>query len=159
MKIEEVHYQTFKSGSKTYFNSSRFFPADVRRDVFYLYAFVRKADNFVDEVPQDPDGFYRFCDSYRRALEQTDGSTGDPIIDRFVELHWRRGFDPAWTEAFLGSMEKDLFKKEYNSLQETLDYIYGSAEVIGLYMSRIMQLPPVADYPARMLGRAMQYIN
>src|SRR6056297_1741820 len=106
MKIEEVHYQTFKSGSKTYFNSSRFFPADVRRDVFYLYAFVRKADNFVDEVPQDPDGFYRFCDSYRRSLEQTEhtkqaaqagrtaqtdssvsGPSGDPIIDRFVELH------------------------------------------------------------------------
>ena len=163
MKIEEVHYQTFKSGSKTYFNSSRFFPADVRRDVFYLYAFVRKADNFVDEVPQDPDGFYRFCDSYRRALEQTDssasGPSGDPIIDRFVELHWRRGFDPAWTEAFLGSMEKDLFKKEYNSLQETLDYIYGSAEVIGLYMSKILELPPEAQHAARMLGRAMQYIN
>src|SRR6056297_2340672 len=103
MKIEQVHYQTFKSGSKTYFNSSRFFPADVRRDVFYLYAFVRKADNFVDELPQDHDGFYRFCDSYRRALEQTEqtkqsgqtgssasGPSGDPIIDRFVELHRRR---------------------------------------------------------------------
>jgi len=181
MKIEEVHYQTFKSGSKTYFNSSRFFPADVRRDVFYLYAFVRKADNFVDDQPQDPDGFYRFCDSYRRALERAaqtkqaaqpeqtkqaaqpasprQGPSGDPIIDRFVELHRRRGFDPAWTEAFLGSMEKDLFKKEYNSLQETLEYIYGSAEVIGLYMSKILRLPPEAQHAARMLGRAMQYIN
>ncbi|MDZ7793133.1 MAG: phytoene/squalene synthase family protein [Spirochaetia bacterium] len=178
MKIEEVHYQTFKSGSKTYFNSSRFFPAEVRRDVFYLYAFVRRADNFVDELPQDHDGFYRFCDSYRRALAQTEapasapepvqaeqsggpsgGPTGDPIIDRFVELHRRRGFDPAWTEAFLGSMEKDLFKKEYNSLQESLEYIYGSAEVIGLYMSKILQLPPEAQHAARMLGRAMQYIN
>lgn len=162
MQIEDVHYDTFKSGSKTYFNSSRFFPPEVRRDVFYLYGFVRRADNFVDDIPQDPDGFYRFRDAYHSALGGAEGfgsASGDPIIDRFVELHRRKGFDPAWTEAFLKSMERDLFKKEYNSLEETLDYIYGSAEVIGLFMARIMQLPPEADYPARMLGRAMQYIN
>ncbi len=160
MNVEEVHYQTFKTGSKTYFNSSRFFPQEVRRDVFYLYGFVRKADDFVDDIPQDPDGFYRFCDTYRNVLARGDGQpSGDPIIDRFVELHRRKGFDPAWTEAFLGSMEKDLFKKEYNSLEETLEYIYGSAEVIGLFMSRIMSLPTEAQHAARMLGRAMQYIN
>ncbi len=157
MQIEKVHYQTFKSGSKTYFNSSRFFPRELRRDVFYLYGFVRRADDFVDDIPQDPDGFYRFCEAYRSALGGA--VSGDPIIDRFVELGRRKGFDPAWTEAFLSSMEKDLFKKEYNSLEETLEYIYGSAEVIGLYMARIMDLPEEAHYPARMLGRAMQYIN
>src|SRR6056297_1923333 len=122
MQIEESHYNTFKTGSKTYFNSSRFFPAELRRDVFYLYGFVRKADNFVDDVPQDPDGFYRFRDAYHRALGNagTDGKlSGDPIIDRFVELQHRKGFDPAWTEAFLKSMEQDLFKREYNTLDET----------------------------------------
>ena len=160
MQIEDVHYQTFKSGSKTYFNSSRFFPPEVRRDVFYLYGFVRKADNFVDDIPQDPDGFYRFRDAYHRALnESASAGAGDPIIDRFVELHRRKGFDPAWTEAFLTSMEKDLFKQEYNSLEETLEYIYGSAEVIGLFMAGIMELPEESHEPARMLGRAMQYIN
>lgn len=160
MQIEEVHYRTFKSGSKTYFNSSRFFPPEVRRDVFYLYGFVRKADNFVDEIPQDPDGFYRFRDAYHRALGgAASAGAGDPIIDRFVELHRRKGFDPAWTEAFLKSMEQDLFKQEYNTLEETLEYIYGSAEVIGLFMARIMDLPEESHHAARMLGRAMQYIN
>jgi phytoene synthase len=181
MQIEQVHYDTFKSGSKTYFNSSRFFPEEIRRDVFYLYGFVRKADDFVDAVPQDGDGFYRFVAQYRRALENSSDAAGgtmacggpeaagrtvtsgnpggDPIIDRFVELSRRRNFDPAWTDAFLRSMELDLFKREYNRLEETLEYIYGSAEVIGLFMSRIMGLPPEAHYSARMLGRAMQYIN
>lgn len=158
MQIEQIHYDTFKSGSKTYFNSSRFFPKELRRDVFYLYGFVRKADNFVDEIPQDQDGFYRFCAAYRQAL--SDGAaSGDPIIDRFVELSRRKGFDPAWSEAFLHSMEMDLFKKEYQSLNETLEYIYGSAEVIGLFMASIMGLPEESFYSARMLGRAMQYIN
>ena len=57
-----VHYETFRNGSTTYFNSSRFFPETVRRDVFALYGFVRVADNFVDSVPQDADGFYEFVD-------------------------------------------------------------------------------------------------
>jgi len=157
MHIDQVHYDTFKTGSKTYFNSSRFFPKGVRKEVFYLYGFVRKADDFVDAVPQDQDGFYRFRETYRQALEGS--PSGDPIIDRFVELSRRKGFDPAWTEAFLRSMELDLFKREYNRIEETLEYIYGSAEVIGLFMASLMGLPKESYHAARMLGRAMQYIN
>ena len=81
------------------------------------------------------------------------------VIADFVELCRRRTFDPAWTEAFLAAMEADLSKRIYNSEAETLSYVYGSAEVIGLYMARILDLPPEADHAACMLGRAMQYIN
>lgn len=157
MKAHAIHKSTFKAGSKTYFNSSLFFPPRVRNEVFILYGFVRWADDYVDSVPQDADGFYAFCDRYRRALAGT--PAGDTIIDSFVELSRLREFDPAWGEAFLKSMEMDLHKREYDSLDETLEYIYGSAEVIGLYMARIMELPPEADEPACMLGRSMQYIN
>lgn len=157
MKKDSVHSRIFKRGSKTYYTSSLFFPPDKRDDVFRLYGFVRTADDFVDEIPQDGRGFYRFRDAYRQALEGK--SAGDPVIDSFVELSRRKGFDPAWTEAFLRSMELDLEKKEYDTLEETLEYIYGSAEVIGLFMARVMDLPEESLYNARMLGRAMQYIN
>jgi phytoene synthase len=157
MTLDQVHYQTFKSGSKTYFNSSLFFPRRVREEVFALYGFVRVADNFVDQVPQDPDGFYRFRETYERALGGQ--ASGDPIIDAFVELAGRKSFDPSWTTAFLHSMELDLKKHNYDTLEETLEYIYGSAEVIGLYMARILELAPEADRPAERLGRSMQYIN
>jgi len=157
MSLDQIHRRTFKQGSRTYFNSSIFFPRSVRRDVFALYGFVRVADNFVDSVPQDSDGFYGFKDAYQKALKQ--GPIGDPIIDAFVELGGRKKFDPAWTEAFLHSMELDLSKKEYNRLEETLEYIYGSAEVIGLYMARVMDLAPESLPHAERLGRSMQYIN
>ncbi|MFO7848982.1 MAG: phytoene/squalene synthase family protein [Spirochaetia bacterium] len=157
MKKADPHYQAFKQGSTTYFNSSIFFPPEVRRDVFYLYGFVRIADNFVDAVPQDADGFYGFMDSYLKAREGR--PSGDPIIDRFVELEERKHFNPAWTGAFLSSMEADLTKSEYNTLEETLGYIYGSAEVIGFFMSRILGLPEEALEAAALQGRAMQYIN
>jgi phytoene synthase len=157
MSVQPVHYQTFKAGSKTYFNSSLFFPRAAREDVFALYGFVRVADNFVDSVPQDPAGFHRFREAYEQALAGR--PSGDPIIDAFVELAGRKGFDPKWTGAFLHSMEMDLTKRDYDRLEETLEYIYGSAEVIGLYMARLLDLDPEAHPYAELLGRSMQYIN
>jgi phytoene synthase len=157
VSLDAVLYETFKSGSQTYFTSSLFFPRRVREDVFALYGFVRVADNFVDRVPQDGEGFRRFRDRYERALEGT--PAGDPIIDAFVDLSGRKGFDPAWTRAFLHSMELDLAKKNYDTLEETLEYIYGSAEVIGLFMASILDLPAQSHRHAALLGRSMQYIN
>ncbi len=157
MGAEHTHDRVFRSGSKTYYNSSLFFPKHVRSDVFALYGFVRVADNFVDSTPQDASGFHAFRDAYRQAL---DGQPAhDEIIDPFVELSRRCGFAPEWTEAFLDSMEMDLSKTIYRRLEETLEYIYGSAEVIGLYMARILELPAMAFDAAMMQGRAMQFIN
>lgn len=153
----DVQTQVFKAGSTTYFNSSLFFPPAMRAEVFALYGFVRVADNLVDAVPQDAAGFARFGARYRAAL--AGAPAGDPIIDDFVALSARRGFDPAWTDAFLASMAADLVKKRYRTEAETLDYIYGSAEVIGLFMARVMRLPEESFPAARMLGRAMQFIN
>ena len=53
----------------------------------------------------------------------------------------------------------DIKKKEYNSLEETLEYIYGSAEVIGFFMAKIIGLSDESLYYAGRLGRSMQYIN
>jgi phytoene synthase len=53
----------------------------------------------------------------------------------------------------------DLTKKEYQNIDDAMAYMYGSAEVIGLMMARIMGLSDDASGYARLLGRAMQYIN
>lgn len=157
MNTHAVHYETFRDGSKTYFNSTRFFSEPIRTDVFLLYGFVRVADNYVDRIPQDAEGFESFVARYHAALAGT--PAGDPIIDGFVELSQRHSFDPAWTQAFLASMRMDLTKSVHATLPESLEYIYGSAEVIGLFMARIMGLDDGASHAAMMLGRAMQYIN
>lgn len=157
-KADKVHSGIFRRGSRTYFNSTRFFPARARMDVSALYAFVRTADDFVDTVPQNAAGFEAFRRAY---LGRRSGGSGpaDPVIDGFIELSGRRSFDPAWVDSFLDSMAQDLIKRDYENLGETLGYVYGSAEVIGLMMARIMDLDEKAFSPARLLGRAMQYIN
>jgi phytoene synthase len=152
-----VQRSVFKAGSRTYFTSSLVFPKPVLREVEILYGFVRVADDYVDAVPQDAAGFKAFAAAYRAALAGTPAR--DPVIDEYVDLGRRRGFDPAWTEAFLGAMEADLRHRFYQNEAELLGYIYGSAEVVGLFMARILGLPPEADASARLLGRAMQLIN
>jgi phytoene synthase len=155
--INPTIYRIFRNGSTTYFTSTLFFPPGIREDVFVLYSFVRTADDLVDSVPQQAEAFGSFVDTYRQAAAGE--PTGDTVIDSFVDLSRRADFDPAWTDAFLSSMEMDLSVRSYRTLDELSRYLYGSAEVIGLFMARILRLPPEAMHSARLLGRAMQYIN
>jgi len=155
--INKTFYSIFQQGSRTYFYSSLFFPTRVKKDVFELYGFVRKADNFVDSIPQDKNGFKRFKKNYYKAVngEKTD----DIVIDSFVNLQREKGFEQIWIDSFLESMEMDLYHKNCLTIDDTLRYIYGSAEVIGLMMSKILKLKTESNPYAQYLGRAMQYIN
>ncbi|MCS7143130.1 MAG: phytoene/squalene synthase family protein [Aigarchaeota archaeon] len=155
--VDPVIYRIFKQGSMTYFNSALFFPPEVRTNVFKLYAFLRKADDFVDRVPPDVKGFYEFRREYEKA--ESSGETKDVVIKNFLDLSRERNFDTRWVMAFLDAMEMDLYKKTYSTLDELLHYMYGSAEVVGLFMARILGLSEESFIYARHQGRAMQYIN
>ncbi|NIQ06470.1 MAG: phytoene/squalene synthase family protein [Candidatus Korarchaeota archaeon] len=150
-------YSIFKQGSTTYFYSSIFFPKEVKDDVFTLYSFVRIPDNFVDSVPQQPEKFYEFKELYDIALEGK--KTRNVVIDSFIELQERKEFEQKWIDAFFHSMEMDLTIDSYETIEDLKTYLYGSAEVIGLMMAKVMDLPRRSYQYARYLGRAMQYIN
>ncbi|MFW3146095.1 MAG: phytoene/squalene synthase family protein [Thermoplasmatota archaeon] len=155
--VENRIYTIFKKGSKTYFYNSLFFPRETREDVFILYSFVRVADNFVDSIPQRKDDF---CNFYQSFCQAWDGKpSGDHVLDSFIEMAKRKNFEKEWIEAFLHSMELDLVKSHYETLEEVEEYIYGSAEVIGLMMCRILGVNDEFHPNARALGKAMQYIN
>ncbi len=155
--VDKKIYQIFKQGSKTFFTSSLFFPAEVRDDIFKFYAFVRVADDMVDVVPPRLEAFLDFKQKYARALSGT--SANDIIIDSFVEVMRRREIPASWIESFLAAMTADISKKNYNTLEELCTYIYGSAEVIGLVMTKLLGLPTESHQAAQLLGRGFQYIN
>ena len=155
--VDKTLYSIFKGGSKTYFYSTIFFPERAKEDVFKLYSFVRKADDLVDSIPQQSEEFFEFKDKYHEAMKGT--ITGDVVIDSFVEVSNRKNFEPKWTDAFLNSMEMDITKSTYKNLDELMIYLYGSSEVIGLFMARILDLHEYSFTAARHLGRAMQFIN
>ncbi len=158
VKDIELMKDIFKKGGKTYYYSSMFFPKNIRKDVSILYSFVRKADDYVDAIPQQKEQFYEFKETYEEALS-TGERSGDQVIDAFVDLIERQRFKKVWVNAFLHSMELDIIKSEYETIDELKEYLYGSAEVIGLMMAKILDLPEKSHRPARHLGRAMQYAN
>lgn len=157
MLIDKTIFTIFRQGSTTYFYSSLFFPTKIRKNVFILYAFVRQADNYVDQIPQNKKGFYHFKNQFNQAWNGKE--TGNIVIDSFVVLAKEKHFEKKWIDAFLDSMEMDLTKRIYQTMDETLQYIYGSAEVIGLFMARILGLVDRSFESAKYLGRSMQYIN
>lgn len=147
----------FSENSTSYYYSSLVFPKNIREDVFKLYAYVRTADDLVDDKPQDAEALEEMR---KKTFENWEaGESGDKVVDLFLEVARENNFEKEWIEAFLDSMEMDLEKNEYETLDETLDYIRGSAEVIGLMMCAILDLDEEAYGSAEKLGRAMQYCN
>ncbi len=155
--MDKLSYKIFKNGSVTFFTASLFFPKKIQEDVFDLYAFVRVFDDFIDSVPQQTAEYYNLKSEYYKAVKG--GVVDNSIVMRFVELQNQRQFEQPWIDAFFKSMEQDITKHDYNELSETLDYIYGSAEVIGLMMAKIMKLAPESYPYAKALGKAFQYMN
>lgn len=147
----------FRKGSCTYFYSSVFFPKATKADVTTLYALVRTVDDFADVMPQQPSKVVQYEHDYERAWHGY--PVDNEIVMRFVELAKRKNFEYAWGIAFFESMRMDISRRQYKTLDDTLSYMYGSAEVIGLMMARVLDLPKEAEHAARLLGRAMQYIN
>ena len=149
--------EIFRKGSTTYYYSTKLFPANVRKEVTQLYNFVRIADNYVDSVPQDTEGFLDFKNEYYEVLSGKESN--NKVITEFVRLSQKKQFENEWVDAFLHSMEMDTYKSNYENLDELNTYLYGSAEVIGLMMNKVMNINKNANDSARYLGKAMQFIN
>lgn len=155
--MPKTFFSIFRQGSRTYFYSSLFFPKHVRHDVFVLYSFVRVADNYVDSIPQQAKKFHTFRKEYQQAIKGKESQ--NHIIQAFVELQHRKKIPQQWITAFLDAMEQDLHVSTYSHLHKTEHYMYGSAEVIGLMMAKILDLP-ASSYPyAQLLGKSMQFVN
>ena len=150
-------YSILKKSSKTFFYSSKFLPKEISDEVAVLYAFLRTVDNFVDEIPSKSEEYNRFKSEYYRAVES--GYSQVEIINEFIKLKKKKNFEDIWIEALFESMEMDLNGKDYFTVEDTVHYIHGVAEVVGYMMCRILNLPQEAYYAAQMLGRAVQYGN
>lgn len=140
-------------------------PPEARRDIASVYAYVRLADEIVDAPRQTPDDSVRIqatLAGFERDLAnaRADGYSTNPILHAYQEAAHRLQIPSEWDDAFLRSMRSDV--GEPLNLD---DYIYGSAEVIGLMCVHcFIGGPPARDLDAiyrgaRGLGRAFQVIN
>ena len=134
-----------------------------RPAIYAVYGFVRFADEIVDTFhDQDKESLLKqFTKDTYDAIER--GFSTNPILHSFQWAVNTYKIEREHIEAFLYSMELDLYKDRYNR-EEYHRYIYGSAEVIGLMCLRVFYHGDDEGYqklihPARKLGEAFQKVN
>ena len=131
--------------------------------VYAIYGFVRCADEIVDTFHAH-EKRKLLADFKKQTFEAIDsGISLNPVLHAFQSVVNEYGIDRAYVEAFLKSMEMDLEELSYDrSLYE--EYIYGSAEVVGLMCLRVFcdgnnEQFEQLKAPARSLGAAFQKVN
>ena len=139
------------------------FDPSIRAPIYAIYGFVRFADEIVDTFHDFPQAtlFYKFKEDTWHAIDE--GISLNPVLNAFQEVVNAYNIDKALITAFLDSMEMDLTRQAYDD--DGYDqYIYGSAEVVGLMCLYVFcngnpdQYAKLKD-SARSLGAAFQKIN
>jgi len=159
-RCRELH----KRHGRTYYLATRLLPGWKRRHVHALYGFTRYADEIVDRTEA-----LLSAERAARLTEWSDrfvaGLRGEPVDDPLLPavLHTIVIFELNVDDfaSFLRSMAMDLTVTSYPAYDDLLDYMGGSAAVIGTMMLPILgsRDPAAAREPARQLGLAFQLTN
>jgi len=136
-----------------------------KRDAIYsVYGFVRFADEIVDTFHEFDKKYLldKFESDYYDAVKH--GISLNPILNSFQISVKKYKIPDEHIQAFLNSMKCDLEKKEYKSKTEADEYIYGSADVVGLMCLKIFcngdqKLYDELKHSAMKLGSAFQKVN
>ncbi|CAN5673547.1 phytoene/squalene synthase family protein [soil metagenome] len=148
----------------TYYWSTKALPRVKRHHVWALYAFCRYADDLVDDLgstaPTDvrAKALAGFGERFFADLET--GDSDDDVLKAVVHTVAAFRIDPDCFRRFLRSMTMDLTVASYETWDDLLVYMDGSAAVIGEMMLPILEpTSPVATRHAQDLGNAFQLTN
>lgn len=149
---------------KTYYLATLLLPKAKRPFVHALYGFARYADEIVDDlgstltIEEKAELLKNWGDGVLADLAT--GQSRDAIGMALADTVRRFSIPIEYFEAFLHSMTMDLTVSEYQSYDDLMEYVYGSASVIGLQMVPILgPLSPDAYPLAEKLGTAFQLAN
>ncbi len=149
---------------KTYFLATLLLPKAKRPFVHALYGFARYADEIVDDlaselsIEEKAQALSTWGDGVLADLKK--GTSDDHVGQALIDTVKRFDIPHEHFEAFLHSMTMDLTVQEYETYEDLLEYVYGSAAVIGLEMVPILgPLHQDAYEAAKKLGIAFQLAN
>jgi len=149
---------------KTYFLATLLLPKAKRPFVHALYGFARYADEIVDDlaselsVEEKAEALSTWGNTVLADLKK--GTSDDHVGRALIDTVKRFDIPHEHFEAFLHSMTMDLTLQEYETYEDLLEYVYGSAAVIGLEMVPILgPLHNDAYEAAKKLGIAFQLAN
>lgn len=160
-KISEL---VAKEYSTSFYTASNLFHKDIKHDIFNIYGFVRFADEIVDSF-HDYDKeklLLKFENDYYEAIQS--GISLNPILNSFQDTVRKYNIPKEYVQSFLNSMKTDLSKTTFYNQQEIDNYIYGSADVVGLMCLKVFckgneTLFDEIKISAIKLGSAFQKVN
>ncbi|RYZ30955.1 MAG: phytoene/squalene synthase family protein [Chitinophagaceae bacterium] len=149
--------------STSFSSSIKLLHRELQQPIFNIYGFVRFADEIVDTFHEhDKQSLLaQFKAETFDAIER--GISLNPILNSFQRTVNQFNIDRHLIHAFFSSMESDLTQNKYDR-QGYEEYIYGSAEVVGLMCLYIFCEGDKSKYEkleqsARALGAAFQKVN
>lgn len=152
-----------KGYGTSYYFATQFFPREVREGIYGVYAFARIPDEIVDDPHKvSKEDALAKLDEWRQAWlhAMRQGYSDAPVMNAIVHSFNKFGIPIEEGEAFLRSMFLDEEKSRYNNYAELEEYMYGSAAVIGLMVTRIVGYSSDAAFGhAKKLGHAFQLTN
>ena len=166
--FDEVSYSCSENVTKTYSTSfslaTRLLSENIRKDIYNIYGFVRFADEIVDSFHDynKTELFNDFSDDLEKAL--VNKIHLNPILNSFQHTFHKYNIDKDLVNSFMKSMRMDLTKKKYSTVKEYKEYIYGSADVVGLMCLKVFvqgdsKLYNKLKNNAMKLGSAFQKVN
>jgi len=166
--FDEVSFSCSEKVTKTYSTSfslaTRLLSENIRKDIYNIYGFVRFADEIVDSFHDyNKDELFKdFSIDLEKALKNKIHL--NPILNSFQHTFHKYKIDKKLVDSFMKSMKMDLVKKKYNTVKEYKEYIYGSADVVGLMCLKVFVQGDQVLYlklkdSAMSLGSAFQKVN
>ncbi len=160
----ECSKKVTQSYSTSFSTAVRLLAPAIRQDIYNIYGFVRLADEIVDSFHDYNKGllFGQFETDLKDALANK--ISLNPILNSFQHTVHKYHIPDYLIAAFMKSMKMDLVKNNYATFGEYAEYIYGSADVVGLMCLKVFVNGNEDKYneleqAAMRLGSAFQKVN
>jgi phytoene synthase len=169
--LAQTSRETIRKGSKSFAAAAALFDAQTREDAEMLYAWCRHCDDVIDgqelghgmAVPEVDTANQRLTDLYAKTRAALAGEpTDDPDFAAFQRVALRRHIPERYAIELLDGFAMDVSARRYETIDDTLDYCWHVAGVVGVMMALVMGVAP-DDLPtlrrAQDLGLAFQLTN
>ena len=166
--FDQISVDCSKIVTKTYSTSfsmaTKMLHPSIRNHIYNIYGFVRFADEIVDSFHNYPKKLLlnRFEEDLYLSLDQK--ISLNPILNSFQHTYHKYSIEKNLVDSFVKSMRMDLKKKKYSTVKQYKEYIYGSADVVGLMCLKVFVQGNKEQYEklkinAMKLGSAFQKVN
>lgn len=166
--FDQVSFECSKNVTKSYstsFSSAvKMLAPSIRQDIYNIYGFVRFADEIVDTFHEyDKEQLFSLFENDLQ-LALNNKISLNPVLNSFQYTVLKYNIPYDLIDAFMKSMKLDLVKKDYKTVEEYNEYIFGSADVVGLMCLKVFVNGDNDKYEslkeaAMRLGSAFQKVN